>query len=1241
MVMCGLTVGAQVPISGRLAGTVENESGVAQPNAKVTLTYKGAAQAGTRITPQTRSTTTNSAGLFVIDQIEPGVYELSVELPLFEPVTTDIEILTARAKIVSVVLGRRSRVAIAREVEIDRGYRAEVISTLEFQVGTDVKEPVVNTRDATLGGSFEPERITALPLDGRNYLDLLSLLPGVLNNNGGEGFGIFNGTRGTAQNFTLDGTENTDADVALPSLFEDGAVALDSIQEFRLITSNASAEYGRNSGGQVSLFVKRGGNDFHGLVYEYFTHDKLNARNFFDLDPQFADRGLKPPALRHQFGANVGGPLVNDRHFFFAGYEGFRNREGLPRSPRVPTMGTRRIGNEVSTGLIDELEGQFLEGFVELDPAGFPVGSLPSPLLVAMFKRAYPRPTRPLIGPNNQVNPNVGIFDTTIPFSNDTDSFIIRTDHQVTNSNRLHVRYALSNGDESIVGNGLPGTGAGKDFRTQNVSLVNTQILGNNQVNEVRFGFSRNRVDFPTAQPPPAIQALRNLTLHDVIPAIPPDPMRRTFAQLYPGIRFGEDNSSINGFPYFIFPNGTLANFGVDSLNFPQGRARNTFQIGDTYSIVTGRHAIRAGVDVRRLQQNSVSGFNLRPSFLLPDYPFGEVGSLEGLFSDSIISGQQNFFFTKEGGFTDFDGDGIPNGPIIRGLRSAEYGFFIQDNIKLTRRLTLDAGLRYEIFGREGEANDFLSRAVNYRFSPFSQNGTLAPDFAVRQFGSDIGSKVRSSDMNNFGPRLGLAWDPFGDGKMAVRATYGIYYDHLHGTSIFPSQLNPPGVLGYVIPFFTRTAFGFDRPTRIGEVRVRMRDGRLFQLDETGNPVLDDRGNPVTLPLPVSIIDPRFRDSYVQRWNLTIQRELDKDTFVEVSYVGSKGTRLPRARMPNLGPFVIDPRSLEFIYFDGESFHRPNRAFDVITVQESSASSIFHSFQLHLQRRLSRGLSFQAAYTVGKSIDDVSGNVMDAGRGDSIFPQNSFDLSAERGRSAFDVRQRLVINYLYDLPFGPGRRFLGSVGGLEGRLLEGWSVSGITLFQTGFPLTLLAGYDVNEDGVLNDRAFLVPGRSLEDLRVPGGGKNGNTRFFRDPTGGNARFCDINGVLNVHPFPCSRSTNILTTGRSAFFLDPRSFLPGYLDPNGTLLRPFDPNLLLGRGVLTGPGRHKFDVALRKVTRLDNLREGLAIEFRAEFFNIFNRTNFADPEVVITSPQFGEITATSTSSRQVQLALKISF
>ncbi|RMG44859.1 MAG: hypothetical protein D6723_18990 [Acidobacteria bacterium] len=1235
---------AQVPISGRLAGTIRNEAGVPQAGLRVQLTYKGVIEPGAPVALQVRATVTNVDGLFIIDQIEPGVYELLVHSPIYEAVRQDIEISTAKAKIVEIVLGPESRLALTREVEIDREFRAQVISTVEFQLGTRVREPVVNTREGLLGGSFEPERLTALPLSGRNYLDLLKLQPGVFDENGGEGFGAFNGTRSTAQNFTLDGTENTDADVALPSLAEDGAVPLDAVREFRVITSNANAEYGRNTGGQVSLFIKRGSNDVHGSVYEFFTQDRLNARDFFDFDPQFADRGFKPPALRHQFGANVGGPVIEDRHFFFTAYEGFRNRQRFPRNVRVPTVGEFGLKGRLVRRLALAMERG---GFDER--TGFPVLPAPSPLLVAIFRRAYPDPTRALVGPDGIANPDVGIFDTTVPLVNDTDSFLVRTDHQMTPHSHLHVRYAISDGQESIMGNGLPGTGAGKDFRAQNVSIVNTQIIGDDHVNEIRFGFSRNRVDFPTAETPTDIRRLENETFPDVDPSLRSN--GRTFGELYPDIRFGADNSRIDGFPFFIFPNGLFDNFGVDSLKFPQGRARNTFQIGDTYSIIRGRQAIRFGIDIRRLQQNVISGFSLRPSFILPD-----VGGANSLFTDFILGGRQNFFFTRECGAgdvracaaSDVDGDGLPDGPVIRGLRSTEYGAFVQDNIKLTARLTLDLGLRYEIFGRESEADDFLSRAVNYRFAPFTPDQTLASTFAVKQFGPEVGFTVREADLNNLGPRVGLAWDPFGDGKTAIRAAYGIYYDHIQGTTIFPSQLNPPGVLSFVIPrevFLTPDGFR-RRPIRLGQVPVAIAPGALFKVDEAGQIVRDAEGNPVAFPLPLNLVDPGMRDPYAQRWNFTIQREVDEDTFIEASYVGSKGTRLLRARAPNLGPFLVDAAALGAIYFDSGLFHRPNAAFDVITVQESSASSIYHSFQLHVQRRWRRGLTFQVAYTVGKSLDDVSSNVVPAGTGGSIFPQNSFDMSTERGRSAFDVRQRLAFNYVVELPIGPGRRFFGRSRGLLGKWLEGWSVSGVTVFQTGFPLTLLAGFDVNEDGLFNDRPILVPGRSLDDLLVPGGGKNGQTQYFRDPTGGDGQFCDFD------PDDPSACNDIVTPGRSTPFLDPSPFnlppLYGRFDFDtfqmmlrGNLLRPFDPGLQLGRGVLTGPGRARFDFAVHKVTRLEGVREGLAIEFRAEFFNLFNHTNFADPDVNILSPMFGRITATSTGPREVQLAVKVVF
>jgi hypothetical protein len=1182
VLLSGSVVSAQVPISSRVIGTVRNEAGVPQAEMAVTLTFKGRPGVEARATPQVRTAASDRNGLFVIDQIEPGTYELVIEGGLADSLKLDVDILTATAKVLEIVVGKKSRVEKTTDLPITDQLNAKLITVVEFQLGGEVKEPVVSTHEAVLGSSIDPQVIAALPLRGRNYLDLLLLQPGVVEGNGGEGFGSFSGGRATAQNFTLDGTENTDTDIALPSLFENGAIALDAIQDFRIVRSNANAEFGRNSGGQVSLFIKRGANELHGSAYEFFSNDRLNARDFFDRDPQFGRRGFKPPLTRNQFGLNLGGPLVRDKHFFFAGFEGYRNREGLPRHPRVPTGGESGFRGQLT---------RFYE-FVEIDEAtGLPLDG-PSPLLVATLLRAYPTPTRSLINPDGRVNGDIGIFDTTIPLRDTTNSFLVRTDHQITGGNRLRVRYAVSDGSVSVIGNGLLGTGAGKDFRPQNVSIVDTQLVGKNVANEFRFGFSRNRVSFPTATTPPEIQALAGLTLQRAIPTL--QGTNRTFAQLYPDIRFGANNDTTTGFPHFVFNSGQFSDFGVDAGSFPQGRARNTFQFGDTLSLIRGSHSFRFGFDIRRLQQNSISGFNLRPTFIIPD------AQLDSLFSDRIVGGRQNFFLTR---------DSQPNGPILRGLRSTESGFFVQDNFRLAPRLTLDVGLRYEVFGREGEANDFLSRAVNYQLTPFSPQSTIAQNFTVSQFSDQVGFKVRNSDLNDFGPRLGIAWDPVGDGRMAVRAAYGIYYDHIQGSTIFPNQLNPPGVLGFVIPSeIVDTQFGL-RNVRLGQVPVpRSRDGQVRPCSLTGGRTgfLNPVGGCEARPLPLNVIDPDMRDPYTQRWNLTVQRELDRDTFVEIGYVGSKGTKLARARTPNLGGF-IEPRALAAFF--GRS--RPNAGIDELVVQESSASSIYHSLQVNAQRRLSAGLTFQAGYTFSKSLDDVSSNVAVAGAGGSVFPQNSFDFSSERGLSAFHLRHRFVAHFVYDLPFGPERRFLGRASGLAGKVIEGWSVSGIVVAQTGFPLTLQAGVDVNADGILNDRPVVI-GR-LNNLMNENRDQADKTRFFVAPRG------------------------IVDPGRGEFF-DPRR-PPAFYSRN--LLRPFDPRILAPRSSFIGVGRNKFDVAVRKLTRLENLRSGAALEFRAEVFNLFNRANLGDPEIVITSPQFGEITATTTGPRFIQFALALRF
>jgi hypothetical protein len=694
--------------------------------------------------------------------------------------------------------------------------------------------------------------------------------------------------------------------------------------------------------------------------------------------------------------------------------------------------------------------------------------------------------------------------------------------------------------------------------------------------------------DFPLASTPPAIQSLANTRLRDVLcvggglqPGCPAS-FNQTFQQVYPDIGFGADNNRADGFPFFIFAAGTFANFGVDSLSFPQRRARNTFQFGNAYSMVRGWHTIRIGADVRRLQQNAISGFNLRPSFIVPDF------SAFSFQIDRVLGGQQNFFFTK---------DGQPNGPLGRGLRSAELGLFAQTNFKLLPNLTIDAGLRYELFGRERDVDDFLSRAVGLAFE---NDGTVADSFNVVSVGQQAGPAARNGDHDNFAPRVGIAWDPFGDLKTAVRATYGIYYDHIQGSTIFANQLNPP---------FVRSV-NFPPGTVLGDVPPPTSQGTR------------------SLP-PANVVDPNIRDPFAQRWSLSLQREIARDTVAEVSYVGSKGTRLLRPRTPNLGPFV-NRQTLD-VFFPGQ-LARLNQNFSAITVQESSASSIYHAAQVNVQRRLSRGLALQAAYTVSRSLDDVSSNVIPAGAGGSVFPQNSFDLTSERGLSAFDVRQRLVINYVYDLPFGRGQRVGGSAKGVAARLLEGWSVSGIVVFQKGFPLTLTAsGVDINADGVYNDRPFLTEGRSVRELLAPGRGP----QFFGNPQGilNTGGLCDGAFIPNQLQGPTARPLCAL------FFLFPelaKNFRPPVY--GNDLLRPFDPNRQLNRGVFIGPGRSKFDFAVRKTTRL---HERVSLEFRAEIFNLLNHTNFADPNVNMIAPDFGVITEPSTPARQIQFALKLSF
>jgi hypothetical protein len=472
-------------------------------------------------------------------------------------------------------------------------------------------------------------------------------------------------------------------------------------------------------------------------------------------------------------------------------------------------------------------------------------------------------------------------------------------------------------------------------------------------------------------------------------------------------------------------------------------------------------------------------------------------------------------------------------------LRTHSYNFFFNDSFRVRPRLTLTAGLRYEF---NSPPVDTADRANVYDLA--SRNLVRVGTMGVPRGGF-------VADKNNFAPRVGVAWTLGSSERTVLRAGYGIYYDQ--------SPLAPGEALYFNSPYFDNNIF-FSLP---------------------GLPLTLDNPFPAFFPFPLPdsalAIQRDLRTAYMQHWNVNIQQQLNDNSVLEVAYVGSKGTKLLTARDINQPQPSALPPGLPFV-------PRPDPRFDDINLLESRANSNYHSLQARFQQRLSRGLASLVSYTWSKSIDDASNFFSSAG--DSNFPQNSYDLRAERGRSNFDVRHRLSVSYSYDLPFGKGREYLANAGWLSS-ILSGWQSFGVLTFQSGRPFTVALLPDIDNSGT---------GRSILGF------------------GANDR---PNLIGNTHLDHRSPEEWFST---SAFAFAP----PGRFGN-------------AGRNILDGSGYQNVNVSLLKDT---NLSEDLNLQIRAEFFNLFNHPNFNLPDNFLGSPTFGRITS-ARDPRHIQFGVKLLF
>jgi outer membrane receptor protein involved in Fe transport len=865
-----------------LQGTVTDSKGAVLPNATVTVRN--------RDTSAARTTQTDDAGNYQVAALPVGTYSVEVQVQGFKTQVAD-----------------RVTIEVARTVV--QNFQME-IGALSEQVLVSSDVPVIETATTSVGTVINQRTVQEIPLNGRHFVDLGLLIPGSVTppQNGfltaplrGQGSFAFNtaGAREDTVNFMINGINLNDM-VQNQITFQP---SINTVQEFKVDNSTASAEYGRNSGAIVNIATRSGTNDYHGELFEFLRNEALDARNFFD-------RGSEPPPFkRNQFGFNLGGPLNlphfgeggpifgydgKNRTFFFFSYEGLRQRQGLTLTSNVLTDAQR--------------------------------ASVTNPTILQLLP-LIPRATSVVI--INGVE--VGQFGGSDTAPVDIDQVTGDVNHNISANDRLHVYYAFQRdkrGEPNLQGNTMPGWGDTRQSQRQIFTLNETHIFGPNLTNEARLGFNRINITFtPNAQLNPADFGINNGVNADI----------------------GLPQMSITGFNF---------NLGGPA-GFPQGRADMTIVVSDTVSYLRGNHSFKFGGEARRFYNNN---FTL------------DTGTFTFQNVNSFLTGNGN-------GFSVTLGD--RSSAIIQNA----FGLFVQDNYKVRQNLTLELGLRYD-----------WNMTPTERFDRF-----VVFDHVTREFvrvGSGI-DKVYKENNKNFQPRLGIAWDPFNDGKTSVRAAYAILTDQPVTNVVTPLASNPPFA----------TPLTFTGPvTFTNALQVAGAAG-----------------------LGPANVDPNFDNAYVQSWNLNIQREIGRDLGVSIGYFGSKGTHLRISR--NINQFVNGVRPIPNV--SASSPIRPGAALGNIVQIEGTGNSSYNAMWLTATKRLSRGFQFNASYTFSKSIDYNSLNSQ------GVVIQDSFNLRDSRGLSDFDARHRFVISGLYELPFRGNQ------------LKEGWQLSTIVQAQSGNPVNIV------------------------------------------------------------------------------------------------------------------------------------------------------------------------------------------
>ena len=1118
---------------GSIVGLVTDPAGARVPGAQVTVTNLAA--------DQSISVTTDEQGQYAADLLRIGTYSITVEKPGFQK---------AVQPNVDVGVNQTARVDIAL-----------LVGSIMESVQVTTTPPLLQTEASSLGTIETERRISELPLNGRNFIQLAYLGPGA---NGGQtktnvSGGVFeneraneavsvNGLRVSNNNFLLNGVDNNEFGLG-------GVIVLpppDAIQEFRTEENSMSAEFGRG-GAAVNVVLKSGTNQMHGGAYEFIRNDKLDAVNYFNQGQQ--------PFKRNQFGALLGGPIRKNRTFIFGDYEGSRLRESNPFISTVPTAA------EQTGDFSDRLTGDTFSPCATPSPADtFDTGTIFDPFSTHHYTCAdggVVSLRNPISGTNiipagsiNAIGQNVANFypHANLPgltnnylanqnHVNNQDSFDVRLDHRFRDQDQMFASYSFGDvrsqrpGPLGPLFGGSDCCPSASNSRAQHLGLGYTHMFSPQLLNDLHGGYFRYAVN--------ALPFNFGKSIGSDVLGIP-NANRSTDPN-----SSGLTNIDIAGF----------TSLG-DSMFLPEHVFENIFQVADTLTWIRGRHSLKFGIDFRRQQRN-----------------FYQVTAPRGFFGFGGV--YTNDLSTANGGNGLADlllGIADANEQdFLAGLYPTRYwdlGGFVQDDFRIRPNLTINLGLRYDITSpANGRVGNFdLNRGIvvtSYGQNPVSHAGV--------QF-----------DKKDWAPRIGFAWSV--QRNTVVRSAFGVFYSA--EANIFDDLgLNPPQLT------FLASTFN---PGAIPSAS---------QLISTGFPSALPVGDAINISGPVKTTGPKRIIPRIMEWNLGVQHQFGNNFLAQIGYVGTRANHLWNHEMSDLNqPLQIldtnfcgpDPNNCT-PNFGRRYFNQQPNMTAVLPLDYPQLEMFYNSFQASLNKRFANGFNFLAAYTFAKNLGNADGNT-------GGFIQNSYRADLEHGPVVPDLRHRFTISYLYELPIGHGRRFMGEMIGIADAFFGGWQVAGITTAQSGEAVTAVMSSDLSNTGSLSYR----PDQIAKPYDFSFNTASQGTDFGCTNPGHQTLDCWYNQAAFAAPALAPGQQSAHSFGDSRI------------------------------GNLRGPDLVDFDFVLQKNLKI---RESQQVEFRAEIFNLLNHPNFGLPgggsSVPVDVPGGASITNTSTDNRQIEFALKYTF